>query len=160
LTQIQHAVEVPVLRKDFIIHESQIYEASVAGADAILLIVAALSQDDLERLFDCANTYQLEVLMEVHDLAELEKALETDVKIIGVNNRNLKTFEVDLKNTELISEEVPEDILFVSESGIKTPQDASLVAGWGADAVLVGETLMRADDVASTVKEIMESPVP
>lgn len=160
LTQIQHAVEVPVLRKDFIIHESQIYEASVAGADAILLIVAALSQDDLERLFDCANTYQLEVLMEVHDLAELERALETDVKIIGVNNRNLKTFEVDLKNTELISEEVPEDILFVSESGIKTPQDASLVASWGADAVLVGETLMRADDVASTVKEIMESPAP
>ena len=160
LTQIQHAVDVPVLRKDFIIHESQIYEASVAGADAILLIVAALSQDDLQRLFDCANTYQLEVLMEVHDLAELERALETDVKIIGVNNRNLKTFEVDLKNTELISEEVPEDILFVSESGIKTPQDASLVASWGADAVLVGETLMRADDVASTVKEIMESPAP
>ena len=160
LTQIQHAVDVPVLRKDFIIHESQIYEASVAGADAILLIVAALSQDDLERLFDCANTYQLEVLMEVHDLAELERALGTDVKIIGVNNRNLKTFEVDLKNTEAISEEVPQDILFVSESGIKTPQDASLVASWGADAVLVGETLMRADDVASTVKEIMESPVP
>ena len=160
LTQIKQAVDVPVLRKDFIIHESQIYEASVAGADAILLIVAALSQDDLQRLFDCANTYQLEVLMEVHDLAELEKALETDVKIIGVNNRNLKTFEVDLKNTESISEEVPEDILFVSESGIKTPQDASLVASWGADAVLVGETLMRADDVASTVKEIMESPAP
>lgn len=160
LTQIQQAVDIPVLRKDFIIHESQIYEASVAGADAILLIVAALSQDDLQRLFDCANTYQLEVLMEVHDLAELERALKTDVKIIGVNNRNLKTFEVDLKNTESISEEVPEDILFVSESGIKTPQDASLVASWGADAVLVGETLMRADDVASTVKEIMESPAP
>ena len=160
LTQIQQAVDVPVLRKDFIVHESQIYEASVAGADAILLIVAALSQEDLERLFDCANTYQLEVLMEVHDLPELERALETDVKIIGVNNRNLKTFEVDLKNTESISEEVPEDILFVSESGIKTPQDASLVAGWGADAVLVGETLMRADDVASTVKQIMELPSP
>ena len=160
LTQIRQAVDIPVLRKDFIIHESQIYEASIAGADAILLIVAALSQDDLQRLFDCANTYQLEVLMEVHDLAELERALETDVKIIGVNNRNLKTFEVDLKNTESISEEVPEDILFVSESGIKTPQDASLVASWGADAVLVGETLMRADDVASTVKEIMESPAP
>ena len=158
LIQIQQVVDIPVLRKDFIVHESQIYEASVAGADAILLIVAALSQDDLERLFDCANTYQLEVLMEVHNLPELERALETDVKIIGVNNRNLKTFEVDLKNTESISEEVPEDILFVSESGIKTPQDASLVASWGADAVLVGETLMRADDVASTVKEIMESP--
>ena len=160
LTQIQQAVDIPVLRKDFIIHESQIYEASIAGADAILLIVAALSQDDLQRLFDCANTYQLEVLMEIHDLPELERALETEVKIIGVNNRNLKTFEVDLKNTESISEEVPKDILFVSESGIKTPQDASLVASWGADAVLVGETLMRADDVASTVKEIMESPAP
>ena len=160
LTQIRQAVDIPVLRKDFIIHESQIYEASIAGADAILLIVAALSQDDLQRLFDCANTYQLEVLMEIHDLPELERALETEVKIIGVNNRNLKTFEVDLKNTESISEEVPEDILFVSESGIKTPQDASLVASWGADAVLVGETLMRADDVASTVKEIMESPAP
>ena len=158
LIQIQQVVDVPVLRKDFIIHESQIYETSVAGADAILLIVAALSQEDLERLFDCANAYQLEVLMEVHDLPELERALETDVKIIGVNNRNLKTFEVDLKNTESISEEVPEDILFVSESGIKTPQDASLVASWGADAVLVGETLMRTDDVASTVKDIMESP--
>ena len=158
LIQIQQVVDVPVLRKDFIVHESQIYEASVAGADAILLIVAALSQEDLERLFDCANAYQLEVLMEVHDLPELERALETDVKIIGVNNRNLKTFEVDLKNTESISEEVPEDILFVSESGIKTPQDASLVASWGADAVLVGETLMRTDDVASTVKDIMESP--
>ena len=158
LTQIQQVVDVPVLRKDFIVHESQIYEASVAGADAILLIVAALSQEDLKRLFDCAYTYQLEVLMEVHDLPELERALETDVKIIGVNNRNLKTFEVDLKNTESISEEVPEDILFVSESGIKTPQDASLVASWGADAVLVGETLMRADDVGSTVKQIMESP--
>ena len=160
LTQIRQAVDIPVLRKDFIIHESQIYEASIAGADAILLIVAALSQDDLQRLFDCANTYQLEVLMEIHDLPELERALETEVKIIGVNNRNLKTFEVDLKNTESISEEVPEDILFVSESGIKTPQDASLVASWGADAVLVGETLMRADDVASIVKEIMESPAP
>jgi indole-3-glycerol phosphate synthase len=160
LTQIQQIVDVPVLRKDFIVHESQIYEASVAGADAILLIVAALSQEDLKRLFDCANTYQLEVLMEVHDLPELERALETDVKIIGVNNRNLKTFEVDLKNTESISEEVPEDILFVSESGIKTPQDASLVASWGADAVLVGETLMRADDVGSTVKKIMESSAP
>ena len=160
LTQIRQAVDIPVLRKDFIIHESQIYEASIAGADAILLIVAALSQDDLQRLFDCANTYQLEVLMEIHDLPELERALETEVKIIGVNNRNLKTFEVDLKNTESISEEVPKDILFVSESGIKTPQDASLVASWGADAVLVGETLMRADDVASTVKEIMESPAP
>ena len=127
------------------------------GSDAILLIVAALDQDDLKRLLDCAFTYQLEVLMEVHDLRELERALETDVQIIGVNNRNLKTFEVDLKNTEKISEEVPEDIYFISESGIKTPDDAALVAGWGADAVLVGESLMRADDVNVAVNDIMNS---
>ncbi len=157
LVKIRQEVEIPVLRKDFIISEAQIYEASVAGADAILLIVAALDQDELKRLLDCAYTYQLEVLMEVHDLHELERALETDVKIIGVNNRNLKTFEVDLKNTEKISEEVPEDIFFVSESGIKTPQDAALVAGWGADAVLVGESLMRTNDVNLAVKEIMDS---
>ena len=146
-----------MLRKDFIIDEAQIYEASVAGADAILLIVAALEQDHLKRLLDCAYTYQLEVLMEVHDLRELERALETDARIIGVNNRNLKTFEVDLKNTEKISEEVPDDIYFVSESGIKTPDDAALVAGWGADAVLVGESLMRSDDVNLAVREIMNS---
>ncbi len=157
LVKIRQEVEIPILRKDFIINEAQIYEASVAGADAILLIVAALGQDELKRLLDCAYTYQLEVLMEVHDLKELERALDTDVKIIGVNNRNLKTFEVDLKNTEKISEEVPEDIFFVSESGIKTPEDAALVAGWGADAVLVGESLMRTDDVNLAVKEIMES---
>ena len=157
LVKIRQEVEIPILRKDFIINEAQIYEASVAGADAILLIVAALDQDELKRLLDCAYTYQLEVLMEVHDLKELERALDTDVKIIGVNNRNLKTFEVDLKNTEKISEEVPEDIFFVSESGIKTPEYAALVAGWGADAVLVGESLMRTDDVNLAVKEIMES---
>ena len=157
LVKIRQEVEIPILRKDFIINEAQIYEASVAGADAILLIVAALDQDELKRLLDCAYTYQLEVLMEVHDLKELERALDTDVKIIGVNNRNLKTFEVNLKNTEKISEEVPEDIFFVSESGIKTPEDAALVAGWGADAVLVGESLMRTDDVNLAVKEIMES---
>jgi indole-3-glycerol phosphate synthase len=157
LVKIRQEVEIPVLKKDFIISEAQIYEASVAGADAILLIVAALDQDELKRLLDCAYTYQLEVLMEVHDLQELERALETDVKIIGVNNRNLKTFEVDLKNTEKISEEIPEDIFFVSESGIKTPQDAALVAGWGADAVLVGESLMRTNDVNLAVKEIMDS---
>ena len=158
LSRIRSEVEVPVLRKDFIVHEAQIFEASVARADAILLIVAALDQEELLRLFECACTYQLEVLMEVHDLPELERALETDAKIIGVNNRNLKTFEVDLRNTELISEQVPEDIVLVSESGIKTPEDAAKVAAWGADAVLVGESLMRADHVAAAAEAIMAAP--
>ncbi len=155
LSRIRAEVEVPVLRKDFIVHEAQIYEASVAGADAVLLIVAALDDDELKRLLECAATYQLEVLMEVHDLAELERALATDARIIGVNNRNLKTFEVDLRNTERVSEQVPDDLLLVSESGIKTPADAAQVAAWGADAVLVGETLMRAEDVAATAQAIM-----
>ena len=155
LSRIRAEVAVPVLRKDFIVHKAQVYEACVAGADAILLIVAALGQDELVDLLECAHSCQLEVLMEVHDLAELERALDTEANIIGVNNRNLKTFEVDLKNTELVSEEVPEHITLVSESGIRTAQDAALVAGWGVDAVLVGESLMRADDVALAAEAIM-----
>ena len=155
LADAHAACDLPVLRKDFIVHKAQVYEACVAGADAILLIVAALGQDELVDLLECAHSCQLEVLMEVHDLAELERALDTEANIIGVNNRNLKTFEVDLKNTELVSEEVPEDITLVSESGIRTAQDAALVAGWGVDAVLVGESLMRADDVALAAEAIM-----
>jgi indole-3-glycerol phosphate synthase len=155
LSRIRSEVTLPVLRKDFIVHRAQVYEACVAGADAILLIVAALEQDELVDLLECADSCQLEVLMEVHDLAELERALDTEANIIGINNRNLKTFEVDLKNTELVSEEVPEHITLVSESGIRTAQDAALVAGWGVDAVLVGESLMRADDVGSAAEEIM-----
>ena len=159
LTRIRDEVPAPVLRKDFIVHEAQIYEASVAGADAILLIVAALGQDELLRLFDCAVTYQLEVLMEVHDVPELERALDTEARIIGVNNRNLKTFTVDLATTDKIAQEVPDEICLVSESGIKTPEDASYVAECGADAVLVGESLMRAEDVAAAAEAIMSAPV-
>lgn len=156
LTQIRQAVAVPVLRKDFIIHEVQIYEAAIAGADAILLIVAALDQETLARLLRCAHTYQLEVLVEVHDREELERALDLDeLKILGINNRNLKTFTVDLHTTEALAEEVPNDILLVSESGIKTPEEARLVHSWGADAVLAGEALMRADDVEAAVHGLM-----
>jgi indole-3-glycerol phosphate synthase len=159
LSRIRAEVTLPVLRKDFIVHKAQVYEACVAGADAILLIVAALRQEELLDLLACAEACQLEVLMEVHDLAELERALETEAKIIGINNRNLKTFEVDLKNTELVSEEVPENITLVSESGIRTAGDAARVSGWGVDAVLVGESLMRADDVAAAAEAIMAAAV-
>ncbi len=155
LSKIRAEFALPVLRKDFIVHRAQVYEACVAGADAILLIVAALGQEELIDLLECAQSCQLEVLMEVHDLAELERALDTEANIIGINNRNLKTFEVDLKNTEIVGEEVPEDITLVSESGIRTAQDAELVSGWGVDAVLVGESLMRADDVGATAEAIM-----
>ena len=147
LSLIRSQVDIPCLRKDFIIHEAQIYEAVVAGADAILLIVAALDQPTLEHLLEVAHTYQLDALVEVHDLAELERALATDARIIGVNNRNLKRFTVDLATTEALAEEVPDDILLVAESGIKTPADAERLAEAGADALLVGETLMRSTNI-------------
>lgn len=159
LTRIRQAVSCPVLRKDFIIHEVQIYEAVVAGADAILLIVAALPQDELVRLLDIAHTMQLDVLMEVHDEEELERALETDARIIGINNRNLKSFVVDLATTERLSEEVPDGLILVSESGIKTPLDARRVWECGANAVLVGESLMREADPSRLLRQFIECPM-
>lgn len=143
MTTIRNEVSIPVLRKDFIIHEAQIFEAVVAGADAILLIVAALEQSRLEYLLEVAHTFQLDVLVEVHDMPELERALATDVRILGINNRNLKSFTVDLGTTEALAEEVPDDVILVSESGIKSVADAQRVSDAGADAILVGETLMR-----------------
>jgi indole-3-glycerol phosphate synthase len=158
LTQIRRQVACPVLRKDFIIHDVQIYEAAVAGADAILLIVAALTQDELVHLLETAAKVQMDVLVEVHDREELDRALETDAKIIGINNRNLKTFKVDLATTEELSEEIPEDVILVSESGIRTVADARTVWSWGANAILVGEALMRSADPAAMVAEFIAAP--
>ena len=154
LSQIREAVDLPLLRKDFIIHEVQIYEAIVAGADAILLIVGALEQDQLHHLFEVATNYQLDVLVEVHDLEEMERALETNARIIGINNRNLRTFEVDLTTTERLSEEVGPDHILVSESGIYTGEDTRRIQSWGADAILVGEALMRASDKTVKMAEL------
>lgn len=158
LTRVRQAVSLPVLRKDFIIDPVQIYEAAVAGADAILLIVAALEQTQLVELLDVANAHQLDVLMEVHDLAELERALDTEAQIIGVNNRNLRTFEVNLATTQELAQELPPDVILVSESGIKTREDARKVQKWGANAILVGESLMRAGDVAAQVQALRLLP--
>ena len=119
-------------------------EAAAAGADAILLIVAALDDKALRSLLEAAALYQLDALVEVHTLAELDRALETDARIIGINNRNLATFEVDLAVTETLSEEVPDDIVLVSESGLKSAADVARVKAAGVSAVLIGEALMRA----------------
>jgi len=154
LLEIRDKVTVPVLRKDFIIHEAQIYEAVVAGADAILLIVAVLTQEELLRFLDVAQTFQLDVLVEVHDLDELERALETDARIIGINNRNLKTFDVSLNTTRELAHELGPDHIVVSESGLSTGGDAQLAQQWGADAILVGEALMRSEDKAATMEEL------
>jgi indole-3-glycerol phosphate synthase len=143
LEMIRAAVPQPLLRKDFILDPLQIIEAAAAGADAILLIVAALSQEKLIFLLETAALYQLDVLVEVHTLPELERALETSAQIIGINNRNLTTFEVDLGVTEKLSEEVPAGLVLVSESGIRTAEDLARIKACGVDAVLIGEALMR-----------------
>jgi indole-3-glycerol phosphate synthase len=155
LSQIRKAVQLPILRKDFIIHEAQIAEASVAGADAILLIVAALEQDRLEALYREAEVLQLDVLVEVHTQEELDRALKLECPIIGINNRNLTTFEVDLATTEALSEEVPDGILLVCESGLKTRSDTQRAFSAGCDAILVGESLMRSADVAAQIHELL-----
>ena len=152
LTKISEISPVPLLRKDFTIHEIQIHEAVIAGADAILLIVAALDDASLRHLYDEAKSFQLDVLVEVHDLREMDRALELGADLIGVNNRNLKTFAVDLATTERLAEEVPEDVLLVSESGIKSPADARRVLAAGANAVLIGEALMRALDPSREIE--------
>jgi indole-3-glycerol phosphate synthase len=143
LEKIRAAVPQPLLRKDFVLDPLQIIEAAAAGADAILLIVAALDQDRLNFLLETAATYQLDALVEVHTLAELDRALETQAQLIGINNRNLATFEVDLGVTENLSEEVPDDLVLVSESGIRTAEDLARIKACGVDAVLIGEALMR-----------------
>lgn len=152
LSQVSRFSAAPLLRKDFTVHPVQIHEAAVAGADAILLIVAALDDPTLRSLYDEARAFQLDVLVEVHDLYEMERALELGADLIGVNNRNLKTFEVDLAVTEQLAEEVPDEVLLVSESGIKSLDDAQRVLDAGANAVLIGEALMRAHDPSREIE--------
>jgi indole-3-glycerol phosphate synthase len=157
LKRIRDATGLPCLRKDFTIHEAQIFEASVAGADCILLIVAALEQPALEHLYTTADTLQLDVLVEVHTAEELDRALDLGARLIGINNRNLHTFEVDLATTEELSAEVPDDVLLVSESGIKTRADSQRVFDAGCNAILVGESLMRAGlaGIPGQMKELL-----
>lgn len=155
LSRIRAEVALPLLRKDFVIHEVQIAEASVAGADAVLLIVAALGQERLEALYEEALRLQLDVLVEVHDAEELDRALDLGANLIGINNRNLTTFEVDLCTTERLSEEVPEGVILVCESGIKTRADCQRAFDSGCNAILVGETLMRAHDVHACIGDLL-----
>lgn len=153
LKNVTQVVQIPVLCKDFIIDKVQIDFARAHGASVILLIVAALSKEQLSKLYNYATDEGLEILVEVHDEEELKVALEIDAKLIGINNRNLKTFEVDLSHTEKVAKLFPfhENRVLISESGIKDSNDAKFVADLGASAVLVGETLMRSGDIESTL---------
>jgi indole-3-glycerol phosphate synthase len=143
LAEVREKVSCPILRKDFILDEGQVLQSAAVGADAILLIVAALSQPELLALRDAATRCQLDALIEVHTFEEMERALDAGAEIIGINNRDLNTFTVDLSVTERLSEEVPSEVVLISESGIKTAEDFRRVAACGVDAVLVGEALMR-----------------
>lgn len=154
LSAIRKEVSIPILRKDFIFDDYQIYEAKAIGANAILLIAAILSTDQMIEFQELAHTLNLQCLVEVHNQEELEKVLKFTPDIIGINNRNLKTFEVDLNTTEKVRKNVPRETILVSESGIKDNKDMKTVRKLGADAVLIGETLMRSNDITATLHDL------
>jgi len=154
MKKVRAAVQVPVLRKDFILTEAQVYESIAAGADAFLLIVAALSDPELKGLHELGRGLGADVLVEVHDMAEMDRALEVEADIIGINNRNLHTFEVDLKTTEALAPEIPSDCLGISESGIRTREDVKFVTAQGIHCLLVGESLMKDQDPAAALKSL------
>jgi indole-3-glycerol phosphate synthase len=143
LIEIKSIVKIPILRKDFIIDPIQIYEAKAAGADAFLLIAAILTTEEIQALYTLGKSLGLDVLTEVHDKAELDKVLQTDCDIIGINNRNLRDFTVDLQLTSKLAKYIPAGKIIVGESGIKKPGDAHFLAKSGSDAVLCGECLIR-----------------
>ena len=149
------AVSIPVLRKDFILDPWQVYESRLAGADCILLIMAALSNDMARELEAHARGLDMDVLVEVHDEAELERALGLQTKLIGINNRNLKTLKTDLDTTFRLAEMVPPDRFLVAESGIRTHEDVRRLAAVGAHAILVGESLLRQPDVTLAARKLL-----
>ena len=162
LREIRTAVKLPLLRKDFIIDERQILEAIEWGADAILLIVAILDDARLKKFYDLANEAGLAVLVEVHDGAELDRAMAIGAKVIGVNNRDLKTFKVDLATTERLAEQIRqwnpnafEKMLLVAESGIHTRADVDRLERCGSKAILVGESIVKQGNIAAKISELI-----
>jgi molybdenum cofactor biosynthesis protein MoaC len=155
LAAARRAVRLPALRKDFILDPYQVLESRRIGADCILLIMAALSDATASELTATAAELGLDVLAEVHDGAELDRALRLGVRLIGINNRNLKTLETDLRTTEILAREVPSDRLVVAESGIRQPEDLDRLAAAGARCFLVGESLMREPDVTAATRRLL-----
>jgi indole-3-glycerol phosphate synthase len=151
------ACQLPILRKDFILDEYQLYEAKVAGADAVLLIVAALDPQQLATLHKRAGTLGLDVLVEVHDRDELQVALRMGAELIGINNRDLRDFSVDVERTERLMGEIPAGVTIVSESGITEAEQLSRLEHAGVAAVLVGETLMRSADPEAALRALRDS---
>ena len=157
LREIAENVSIPCIRKDFTVDEYMIYEAKLLGAKAVLLICSILTQKQIEDHIAVCDTLGLSALVEAHDEAEIAVAVNAGARLIGVNNRNLKDFTVDTNNSRKMRELVPSDILFVSESGVKDADDIKLLREAGADAVLIGETLMRADNKTEKLAELKGS---
>ncbi len=159
LVAARNAVSLPVLRKDFTLDPYQIIEARALGADCILLIVAALNEDELRHFADVAHAWKMDVLVEVHNREELDRALKLDTKLIGINNRNLKTLAVDLRVTEDLAPHIPKDRIIVAESGLFKAEDLSRMAKVNARCFLIGESLMRQEDVAAATKNLLVQKV-
>ncbi|MDF2368720.1 indole-3-glycerol phosphate synthase TrpC [Sneathiella sp.] len=155
LVAARNAVSLPVLRKDFMIDPYQVAEARALGADCILLIMAALDDTEAQELEACAQDWGMDVLIEVHDRAELDRAVKLKSPLIGINNRNLKTLEVNIATTEELASALPKDCVAVSESGLYTPEDLTRMEKAGCGCFLVGESLMRQEDVAAAVRTLL-----
>jgi indole-3-glycerol phosphate synthase len=155
LSAVRRAVELPILRKDFIVSRYQILEARAAGADAILLIVAALGTSELNQLHQYAVDVGLDVLVEIHELSELPTALDAGAAIVGVNNRNLRTLAVNTDVSRKAIEEIPDDVIAVAESGLKTPQDLRQLIVAGYDAFLIGERFMTSPDPGTALGDLL-----
>lgn len=153
LTDIKKITTVPILRKDFIVDEYQIYQSKAIGADAILLIAAVLNKKRLYNFYKIARDIGIQCLVEVHDRKELEEVLEIDVQVIGINNRNLKTFKTQLSTTEELIKYIPNNKVIISESGINTRNDMAYLENMGVDGVLIGESFMRSDDIGKRISE-------
>jgi indole-3-glycerol phosphate synthase len=155
LTAIKETVELPLLRKDFIFDPYQVYESRAYGADALLLIAAILSPGQLKELVLLSHSLGLKCLVEVHNEGEVERAVLSAVEIIGINNRDLNTFAIDINTTRRLRPLVPKEKIVVSESGIKSQKDMEKLGEWGVDAVLIGEALVTAADVRAKIKELL-----
>ena len=154
LSEISSLVSAPCLRKDFVVDEYMIYEAVILGASAVLLICSILSKEELKKYITICHNYGLSALVEAHDENEVQMALDCGARIIGVNNRNLKDFSVDTDNSKKLRSLIPEDVIYVSESGIKDHKDVKMLRDIGVNAVLVGETLMRAQNKKEKLDEL------
>jgi len=157
ISRVRSGVTLPLLAKDFFLDGYQIYEARAFGADAILLIVRILAQEDLVRLYSIALSLGLSVLVEVHSEDDLKRALDVQPAMLGLNNRNLDTLEVNLETTYRLAAAVPRDVLLVSESGIETPEEIRKLKKTGVKAALIGERLLRSDNPAETLRELVEA---